>query len=95
VLDGLDRFYRKAEAIKLTGLRHTAFHELIRGGRFPPPDCYLGPRTPVWLESTLREWQREKLTEPKPVRIRAPRSGMSAARRRKVRALSVAETALR
>jgi predicted DNA-binding transcriptional regulator AlpA len=69
----LDRFIRKAEAIDFSGLGYTTFHEELKAGRFPPPDSYLGPRSPVWTDSTLREWQRQKLAEPKQPPVQTPR----------------------
>jgi len=69
----LDRFIRKREAIAVSGLGYTQFHEELKAGRFPPPDSHLGPRSPVWTENTLREWQRKKLAEPKPAPVQTPR----------------------
>jgi len=62
----LSRFIRKPEAIAISGLGYTTWHEAVKDGRFPKPDSYLGPRTPVWTENTLIEWQRQQLDNPKP-----------------------------
>jgi predicted DNA-binding transcriptional regulator AlpA len=59
----LDGFLRKREVIKISGLGYTSFHNELNAGRFPPADTYLGTRTPVWLESTVRRWVQEKVTE--------------------------------
>jgi hypothetical protein len=66
----LDPFYRKSEALAFSRLRLTEFHEQLRDGRFPEPDAYLGPRSPVWLRSTLRKWQERLLAQPKQPRAR-------------------------
>jgi len=69
----LDRFIRKREAIAVSGLGYTEFHEKLKAGDFPPPDAHLGPRSPVWTEETLRGWQRLKLAEPKRPPATTPR----------------------
>jgi predicted DNA-binding transcriptional regulator AlpA len=63
----LDPFCRKSEALAFSRLRQTEFHEQLRDGRFPEPDAYLGPRMPVWLQSTLQRWQTAVLAKSKPV----------------------------
>jgi predicted DNA-binding transcriptional regulator AlpA len=69
----LDRFIRKAEAIAISGLGYTQFHEHLKTGRFPPPDGYVGPRSPFWTETTLREWQRQQFIQPKQPPMQTPR----------------------
>jgi predicted DNA-binding transcriptional regulator AlpA len=69
----LDPFHRKPVAIQVSGYGYTQFHEELKKGGFPLPDAYLGPRSPVWRESTLREWQRQKLAQPKQPPIQTPR----------------------
>jgi predicted DNA-binding transcriptional regulator AlpA len=69
----LIRFMRKPEVITLSGLGYTQFHEMLKAGLFPPPDGYLGPRSPFWIETTLGEWQRQKLAEPKQAPVQTPR----------------------
>jgi predicted DNA-binding transcriptional regulator AlpA len=61
----LDKFYRKVAARDISGLGYTEFHAAMKDGRFPPPDAYIGPRSPVWTEATLRAWQQERLAAPK------------------------------
>jgi len=39
------------------------FYEAIKEGRFPKPDGYIGPRSPFWTETTLRDHQRRLLNE--------------------------------
>jgi predicted DNA-binding transcriptional regulator AlpA len=61
----LDGFLRKREVLKITGLGYTAFHVELNAGRFPAADARLGPRSPVWLESTVRGWLQEKVAASK------------------------------
>jgi predicted DNA-binding transcriptional regulator AlpA len=51
----------------------TQFYDDQKTGRFPPPDFYLGPRSPRWLESTYRRWLAQKLAEPKQAPMQTPR----------------------
>jgi predicted DNA-binding transcriptional regulator AlpA len=60
----MDRFVRKREAIDFSGLGYTQFHAALNDGSFPAPDGRLGPRTPVWLQSTLLRWQERMLAKP-------------------------------
>jgi predicted DNA-binding transcriptional regulator AlpA len=69
----VSRFIRKPEVIALSGLSYTTFHTELQAGRFPKPDAYLGPRSPVWLETTIVEWQRAKLEEPAQPKMQTPR----------------------
>ena len=66
----LDPLYRQTPTREFSGYGESEFHEKIRTGEFPPPDAYLGPRSPVWLRSTLRRWQAELLARPKPQRVK-------------------------
>jgi hypothetical protein len=58
----VQKFFRKAAARELSGFGYTEFHEAVRDGRFPKPDAYLGPRTPIWTEGTLAKWQLTALS---------------------------------
>jgi predicted DNA-binding transcriptional regulator AlpA len=69
----IDPFRRSHVAMKIRGGGKTGFYKAINTGEFPPPDTFIGPRTPVWLDSTLRSWQQKKLAEPKPAPIQTPR----------------------
>jgi predicted DNA-binding transcriptional regulator AlpA len=60
----LDAFVRKPDVMKFARLGSSEFHLQIRNGSFPKPDAYLGPRSPVWLESTLKRWQAEIVARP-------------------------------
>jgi len=66
----LDPFVRKDEALEFSGYGLSEFHEQIRDGRFPEPDAYLGPRSPVWRRSTLKRWQDSLVAQPKPIRVK-------------------------
>jgi predicted DNA-binding transcriptional regulator AlpA len=51
------KFLRKKEVRAQSGLGKTEFDDAVADGRFPPPDAYLGPRSPVWTEDTVAGWQ--------------------------------------
>jgi predicted DNA-binding transcriptional regulator AlpA len=55
-------FYRKPAVQRCSGLGDSEFYEAIKEGRFPPPDAYLGPRSPVWTDETLANWQRQLIS---------------------------------
>ncbi|MET3838750.1 AlpA family phage regulatory protein [Bradyrhizobium sp. OAE829] len=54
-------FHRAQAARKFSGYGLSEFYEAIKDGRFPKPDAYLGPRSPVWTDETLANWQREQI----------------------------------
>jgi hypothetical protein len=49
------------------------FWQMLRDGEVPPPDGYLGPRLPVWKQSTAIRTQEQILARPRPVE--KPRGG--------------------
>jgi hypothetical protein len=57
----LQTFHRKEAVLKITGYKHAQFHEALSNGTFPPPDGYLGPRSPFWTDETLAKWQAARL----------------------------------
>ena len=57
----LQKFYRKEATREKSGFGYTEFNEAIKDKRFPPPDGYLGPRSPFWTETTIQNWQAEQL----------------------------------
>jgi predicted DNA-binding transcriptional regulator AlpA len=61
ILEMVQTFHRTQQVIKLSGFKEPEFYAAIKDGRFPPPDTYLGPRSPVWTDETLANWQREKI----------------------------------
>ena len=57
----VQKFHRIKATRELSGYGESEFYDAIKEGRFPPPDTYLGPRSPVWTDETLANWQREKI----------------------------------
>jgi predicted DNA-binding transcriptional regulator AlpA len=47
---------RRLGEVKGIDYRKTQLLDMIKAGRFPPPDLYLGPRNPAWFEETLDRW---------------------------------------
>jgi hypothetical protein len=59
--------------VRSAGLRHvlgdigkTKQHEMQEAGIIPPPDVWLGPRTPGWFTSTVRRIQASLAAQPRP-----------------------------
>jgi predicted DNA-binding transcriptional regulator AlpA len=51
-------FLRKQAVMAWSGFNSaSSLYDAIKGGRFPPPDAYLGPKTPVWLDTTYYAWE--------------------------------------
>jgi hypothetical protein len=63
-------FVRKHAFMALLGVGNTKFHEEQNAGRISPPDTWLGPRTPVWLETTVKADMARMLDAPKPIETR-------------------------
>lgn len=59
------RFVRKTEVMKLSGFEPWMLWRSIKAGEFPPPDAYIGPRSPVWKDETIWAWQQARLAAPK------------------------------
>jgi predicted DNA-binding transcriptional regulator AlpA len=66
-LDMVQTFHRKPAVIKISGYGYDEFHKAINEGRFPKPDAYLGPRSPIWTDETLANWQQATLAAGKPL----------------------------
>jgi hypothetical protein len=64
------RFVRKAEYLDRSGFCKTEFHQAQKKGRISAPDAYIGPRTPVWLETTVERDLKKILNAPKPIETR-------------------------
>jgi hypothetical protein len=73
------RLNRKASFKERLGLKNTKFHDDMNAGRIPPPDGWLGPRSPVWTEATVLRTIQAYLAQPKP-----PETHPAARRRRKL-----------
>jgi hypothetical protein len=69
----LKRFIRKREYQQLLGFCETEFWAAQQDGRISRPDAYLGPRTPVWLETTVEADQQRLLAAPRPIETRPSR----------------------
>ena len=48
----------------------TKFHEERTAGRIPPPDAWLGPRSPVWTDETVEKTMRAYMAAPRPIETR-------------------------
>lgn len=51
----LEKHYRLAEILSLTGLSRSTVYELMRKGQFPRP-VNLSARAVAWPESVIAEW---------------------------------------
>jgi len=69
----LKRFIRKREYQALLGFCETEFWAAQNDGRISRPDAYLGPRTPVWLETTVENDQQRLLASGRPIETRPSR----------------------
>jgi predicted DNA-binding transcriptional regulator AlpA len=70
----LKRFIRKREFQTLLGFGETEFWAAQNDGRISRPDAYLGPRSPVWLETTVEKDQQRLLAAPRPTETRPSRA---------------------
>ena len=52
----LERFLRRPEVERLTGLKHTRLYELIKRGEFPRP-VRISEGAVAWLASEVSGWQ--------------------------------------
>jgi hypothetical protein len=66
------RFARKPEFKARLALGNTKFHNELNAGRIPPPDAWLGPRSPVWTEETVEATIKSYLStsKSKPIETR-------------------------
>lgn len=56
----VQKFYRRREVEKLTGLPTSTLYQRMAEGSFPKP-IELGPHSVAWLESDLSKWQADVL----------------------------------
>ena len=61
------RFMRRPEVEKVTGLPRSTLYEKIAAGKFPKP-VPLGARSVGWPEAEVIDWQEERLAEREAVR---------------------------
>jgi len=60
-------FLRKHVVMERSGFHSSSsFHDAINDGRFPPPDAYLGPKTPVWRDTTYGDWEDRTVEKARP-----------------------------
>jgi prophage regulatory protein len=59
----LQRFLRRPEVEKATGLKKSAIYEAMANERFPRPKKLPGLNVVVWLESDIAAWQKRMLGE--------------------------------
>ena len=54
---------------------HTKFHDEMNADppRIPPPDGWLGPRSPVWTEETVLATIKSYVDRPRPPAEKTPR----------------------
>jgi predicted DNA-binding transcriptional regulator AlpA len=69
----VQKFLRRPAVRGVFGYGNTEFWQAQKEGRISPPDAWLGPRTPVWLESTVEKDQERLLAAPRPVETRPSR----------------------
>lgn len=61
------RLNRKPGFKARLAMGNTKFHDEMNAGRIPPPDGWLGPRSPVWTDETVEKTIQAYLAQPKPV----------------------------
>jgi predicted DNA-binding transcriptional regulator AlpA len=59
----LRKLIRLAAVREMFGFTKSELYDDINDGLFPPPDCYIGPRSPCWLEETLSAHQDRLIQE--------------------------------
>lgn len=56
-----DKFLRRAEVIRQTGLSQASIYRLIERGEFPASRKYIGIGGSFWLQSEIAEWMRQQM----------------------------------
>ncbi len=54
--DGRERFMRRPEVERMTGLSRAHIYRLIKAGQFPAPIPLISTRVVVWLASEVDAW---------------------------------------
>jgi prophage regulatory protein len=65
------RFVRLPEVKRISGLSRSSLYVRIKEGRFPRP-VSLGGRAVGWIESELRRWAEDRITEARPMSSQPP-----------------------
>jgi prophage regulatory protein len=58
----LQRFLRRGEVVRLTGLPVSTIYEQMSAGIFPRP-VRISARSNGWIESEIAEWQAARIAE--------------------------------
>lgn len=63
-----ERFIRKPQVLKDTGLSHTTLYRLIKNSKFPAP-IHVSDRIAVWQESLVQQWISDRIQAAAPKEI--------------------------
>jgi prophage regulatory protein len=58
----LQRFLRRPDVQRVTGLPCSTLYEMMSDGRFPKP-VPLGGQKVAWIESEIIDWQKRRIAE--------------------------------
>ncbi len=57
-----EKFLRRAQIEKLTGLSRSTIYDRVKAGSFPKP-IKIGDRAVAWLQSEIDAWQSDCIAE--------------------------------
>jgi prophage regulatory protein len=57
-----EKFIRRDEVIRLTGLQTSTIYEMMASGAFPK-NVRIAPRLCVWRETEIAAWQKARIAE--------------------------------
>jgi prophage regulatory protein len=57
-----EKFLRRPEVEKITGLPRSSIYERMAEGNFPKP-VPLGGRSVAWLEAEIIDWQKRRIAD--------------------------------
>lgn len=60
--EGRERFMRRPEVERVTGISRAHIYRLIKAGKFPEPISLLSTRVVVWLASEIDAWIAEQIS---------------------------------
>jgi prophage regulatory protein len=58
----VQKFLRRSEVEKITGLPRSSIYERMAAGHFPKP-VPLGGRSVAWLEAEIIDWQKKRIAD--------------------------------
>lgn len=61
----IERFLRRDEVSRITGLPVSTIYQMMADGKFPK-NFRISPRLCAWRESEIAKWQAERLAERDP-----------------------------